>query len=411
MTIIEFFDKNAIENMLSALLCDPEQVIFIGDSVKRMNRSLRAYEAVLQARGKQVKLSCLGVGKNNLVGIVEVLMDIAEKNPDCVFNLDGGEDLYLVAVGMTAERFRENVKLHRFNVRNNTMQDCDADGQNQLSAPIKISIDENVRIYGGRVIYEAEKAGATYPWEFRPGTCRDVRAMWEVCRQNTGLWNVQVGTLERVMEICREDENGICIPRQQAQELLGDQAHRLDLLADLLYDLEKAGVVNWFVNGRQALCFAFKDPEVRRCLSKAGQILEMIIAVTAWELREDEKPLYNDVRTGVYLDWDGQLQPEYCADISNEIDVLLMKGAVPVFVSCKNGLVTIDELYKLSQVACRFGGKYAKKVLVASGLDRMGGRADYIRARASDMGIRIVENVDNMSRTELDRAIRSLWCN
>ncbi len=40
MTIIEFYDKNAIENIAGALLCAPERVIFVGDKHKKMEKSM-----------------------------------------------------------------------------------------------------------------------------------------------------------------------------------------------------------------------------------------------------------------------------------------------------------------------------------------------------------------------------------
>ena len=94
----------------------------------------------------------------------------------------------------------------------------------------------------------------------------------------------------------------------------------------------------------------------------------------------------------------------------NEIDVMLMKGLVPIFISCKNGHVSMEELYKLNTVAERFGRRYSKKVLISSTLEKSK-NSEYIRARAEDMGIRIIDDVDNMSRDRLSRAIRSLWSN
>jgi hypothetical protein len=44
-------------------------------------------------------------------------------------------------------------------------------------------------------------------------------------------------------------------------------------------------------------------------------------------------------------------------------------------------------------VAERFGGKYARKVLVATALDSLGETGKYIRQRAQDMNIRVVENL------------------
>ena len=87
-----------------------------------------------------------------------------------------------------------------------------------------------------------------------------------------------------------------------------------------------------------------------------------------------------------------------------------MKGMIPVFISCKNGAITIDELYKLSVVAERFGGKYVRKVLVATELEKMGIKETYIKARADAMGIRILDRVDEMEEETLAKEIKKLWC-
>jgi len=84
---------------------------------------------------------------------------------------------------------------------------------------------------------------------------------------------------------------------------------------------------------------------------------------------------------------------------------------VPVFVSCKNGFVTQEELYKLNTIAHRFGGDHAKKVLVATSLDFMGESGYYLRQRASDMNIRIVDDAYIMDDDELENRLKNLWSN
>ena len=83
----------------------------------------------------------------------------------------------------------------------------------------------------------------------------------------------------------------------------------------------------------------------------------------------------------------------------------------PVFISCKNGIVTSDELYKLDAVADRFGGKYAKKVLVATSIGSLGEAGKYLSQRAKDMNIRLVENIQDLDDAELARKIKSFWLN
>lgn len=408
MTIIEFFGKAAIENIASALLCSPDKVIFVGDNSKRMQRGIALYEEVADARGLSVAFSYKTASRNNLEQIVKVLSDIVEENGECILDLDGGEDLFLVAVGMVAEKYKGKLQLHRFNIHNNTLLDCDADGTVIQTVPREISIVDNIRIYGGRVIFSGEKGEATKSWDLNEEFVKDVKSMWEICKKNPAFWNTQINTLDRVDGVLyTEDPMEVVVDRETLSRL----GSKLQLQSGVLDALYQKGLIKNLEIREDYLAFSYKNEQIKRCLTKAGQALEMYINVLAREVCDDKgNPVYNDVMTGVYIDWDGYIEDD-AADVSNEIDVLLMKGLVPVFISCKNGSVKVDELYKLSTVANRFGSKYAKKVLIVSDLDKMGTSADYIRARAQDMHIRIIENMDELSEETLCRTIKSLWCN
>lgn len=410
MTIIEFFDKSAIENILSALLCAPDRVVFIGDSTKRMKRSLEAYREVLKGRALNVELLCHGVRKNDLGAIVEVLTQIVEREADCVFNLDGGEDLYLVAVGMVAQKFPDRVRLHRFNVRNNTIIDIGPDGSDQLSSPIEISIAENIRIYGGRVVGWDSHPDGTVDWQFDDEFRRDLEAMWQICRHDPKDWNNMINTLDCVSaRMAQADGDSFRADAKSARAALKRSGDRYVVEPEILRALEQAGVIRNLDIWDDSMEFDFKNRQVRKCLTKAGQVLELVVHAAALDARDgDGNPMYNDVSSGVYIDWDAHLEPEGRADVSNEIDVLLMKGAVPVFISCKNGFVDVDELYKLSHVAHRFGGRYARKVLVATRLDDQSS-GKYIRARAEDMGIRVIEDLGELDPAGRSRLMAKLW--
>ena len=102
----------------------------------------------------------------------------------------------------------------------------------------------------------------------------------------------------------------------------------------------------------------------------------------------------------VNIDWDGLFSgSKYIfSGTNNEIDVLLMHGATPLFISCKNGDVKMEELYKLHTVATRFGGPYARKMLIASDMDKLDPKT--VRAltcRAWDMDIFLVPDAAELS--------------
>lgn len=162
------------------------------------------------------------------------------------------------------------------------------------------------------------------------------------------------------------------------------------------------------------MTIAYKNEQVKKCLTKAGQALEMKVFLAAKQALDDEgTPVYDDALNGVVIDWDGRFHDEAVEEIydtENEIDILLMHNMVPVFISCKNGVVTSDELYKLDAVARRFGGQHAKRVLAATAIDSMKEAGKYLHQRATDMNICVVKNVQDLADEELVRTIKNLWC-
>ncbi|MBQ3330410.1 MAG: DUF1887 family protein [Ruminococcus sp.] len=386
MTYIEFFDLDAVENICSCLVSAPDRVILIGDNMNKLKLHARRYQSLFRNRGMNIEFICKTVNKNRLNSIVDLLSDIVEKYEDCVFDLTGGEDLMLVAVGIVCHRYRDmNLQLSRINLRTGVLYDCDEDG---IFIPREflpmLTVDENIAVFGGKVIYDDERSGTTRRWSWTEDFMNDILLMWELCRKNVRDWNAQMDTFAAT---------DIVSPSRIVSGLMQ----------------------NGLISGKQQAngCYriTYKNDQVRRCLTKAGQALEMYITLKAMlAVDTDGDPVYNDVCNGVFIDWDGVVHQENAEyDTENEIDVMAMHRMVPVFISCKNGAVGMDELYKLNTVATRFGGKYAKKILIANALGGDTSFVSYFRQRAVDMKIRLIENIQNMTETEVDKMIRSLW--
>lgn len=404
MTIIEFFDReSAVENVAGSLLYSPDKVVFIGSNSRRMKKSVENYKTVLDGRGINVDFSFRAVSRNNLSAITDAIERIIIENGECGIDLSGGDELFLVAVGMILEKYRDKIKIHRLNISNNSMTDCDSEGRMCRTMPISLGVDENIRIYGGRVIYDSEKPNTTHVWDFSEDFVSDIHAMWNICKKDVRAWNAQTNVIAK---FCNDIPDKSCLT--VSAKINGENSKPF-VSKEIFKALEKERIIKNLVIGEK-LSFEFKNSQVKKCLTKAGQLLELIITVTASEIEDDNgDKIYNGVGTGVYIDWDGIIQQDSRIEVENEIDVILMKGMTPVFISCKNGAVETDELYKLSVVAERFGGKYVRKALVATQLDDMGYRAEYIRARAKDMDIKLVENVDSMSKNELSDTVEKLW--
>lgn len=130
MTFIEFFDETCIENICVSLLKVPDRIILVGGDTGTLSKHIMRYDELFRARGQHVLFEKRVINKNNLFGIVEVLEAIINTYPDCHFDLTGGDDLYLTAMGIVFERYKEKkINMHRYSIASDKLIDCDADGE------------------------------------------------------------------------------------------------------------------------------------------------------------------------------------------------------------------------------------------------------------------------------------------
>ncbi|MBQ9745220.1 MAG: DUF1887 family protein, partial [Clostridia bacterium] len=406
-----FFDNTAAENICACLVSTPKRVILVGDKYVVIKKNAQRYQEILKKRGCDVEFICRCVEKHNLSNIVETLAAIVEKYDNCVFGLTGGGDLCLVAAGIISERYKDkNIQMHCFNIGENSISDCDPDGNTVMKKAVpSLSVEENVRIYGGDIVYSDVKENGTYRWDMNEEFRADINAMWNICREDVQLWNAQIGVFAMAEELGTVSEDGLTTKARIADIDAELQKFRSNfkIIYPIVLPLRREGLICDYSYDEEFFEITYKNEQVKRCLVKAGQALEMKIYSVAKSVCEDENTPYNDVMNGVYIDWDGEIHPEGNYDTENEIDIMMMRGIAPVFISCKNGYVDANELYKLNTVAENFGEEYSKKVLIATALHAMKDGAQYIRNRAAAMGITLLEGVQRMDDAALAEEIKS----
>lgn len=416
LTVVEFYDRTPVENVISSLTIVPDKIIFIGDG-KVMEKSKSVYRSFFQARGLKTEPDFRNINRNNLSNIVEVLSSIVETEEQCVFDLTGGDDLVLVAMGIVFQKYPDkNIQMQRFNVRNGVVTDCDNDGTVLYSGSPALSVEENIYLNGGTVRYENEneKEERTFKWDLSDDFVKDIEKMWNICRTDPGLWNSRLNVLEAFEEFATDSSLNVAVNLSAVEEHLKHVGIKNVPVKGLLMALNRNRLIYSYIDSGQNISFTYKNEQVKKCLIKSGTALEMKVLITANSLKnKDGTPFYTDSMNGVYIDWDGDLHnaTDKEKDTENEIDVVLMKGMTPVFISCKNGQVGEDELYKLDAVANRFGGLYVKKVLIATYLGKKGKSMEYFRQRAKDMKINLIDGVHLKNDQEFAKMVKSLTSN
>lgn len=406
MTIVEFFDIASLENICSALLCQPDKVIMIGHDSGRLKHTIDLYTDIVRSKNINTEFSFAAVSKNNLNSIVNKLEEIVAENPsDCIFDLTGGDDLYLVAVGIIMEKYRGRVQCHRFNFMNDKLSDCDADGKVLKAKSFELSVADNIAIYDGKILTDGEHY--TYDWDFNDDFLKDIGRMWTICAKKPGLWNLQIGAIGAICDtFIMPSDLEVLFYQDDAEEALRQNHVKYACIPWFLGELQKKGLISALDIGEKVY-FKFKNDQVKKCLTIAGQALELQVAKTLRLAKDkDGSPLYNDVKVGSVINWGYKDDND---STINEIDVIAMKGVIPIFISCKNGFFDSNELYKLNSVADKFGNKYAKKILICTELDKLGSAAEYLVARMDDMNIRCIDNVDQMPEREFEQILASIW--
>ncbi len=170
----------------------------------------------------------------------------------------------------------------------------------------------------------------------------------------------------------------------------------------LLDKLQRRGVID-DQSSKDALKYTYHSQLLRYCTQKEGNVLEVKTLLEGRSVLENGAPYFHDCKMSVSIDWDGVVHnsQKRIPETRNEIDVVLMHGTVPLFISCKNGSIDEEELYKLHTVAEYFGGPYAKKMLIATDLDQKSATANraFIQ-RAWDMDIFLVTDAAELSGDE-----------
>ncbi len=395
MTLIQCFCPSLVENITNCLRLRPEKLILLGDQ-EEMREPAERYAAIAGQQGIPMQVVLCNIGGMILPDIYAALRELLEQEQDCVIDLTGSSELVALAVGAVLVRTREHqrISVQKYDARLDVDIDCDGDGQVLPGVPARLSVQELIALHGGTI----HPAAWQLPKNLR---AKDLARLWAVVAEDPKAWNRRI-TILREFESRSDSQTHIFLPLRFLRDSIHNFEEKEEQLRWLLGAFERRGVI-YDSSSRDYLEYEYTEPLFRYCTEKAGNVLEVKTLLEA-------RSLFTDSAMSVNIDWDGILyEPQQRkAETRNEIDVVLMQGTTPLFISCKNGSIGDEELYKLHTVATRFGGPNARKMLIATDLDRKSPAADRAFAqRAWDMKICLVPEAAQLEPEEWEQAFRS----
>ena len=386
-TLIELYDERPLENVLGVEMFRPERVIYICPDVIASDQTLhKKLREFFRHRGMKVELIFMRASVYDAEAMLHVLRKTIGQYPNAAMDITGGTDAVLFASGLlNAESefpvFTYSRRRNRFyNIRN-------ADFAANVPCDVRYSVEDCFLMAGGSL---------------RPGRvdnsilCRYmdiIEPFFHLYLRHRRQWPKIVTYLQRVSPSTPEGDYSLEV--SGSYTVKGERASLISAPEEALREMEQIGLIHDLrIVENESVSFRFRDTQIRSWLRDVGSVLELYVYKTCLETG-----LFQDVITSAVVDWDGIGGRN---TVSNEIDVMCVRGITPVFISCKTSDVKTEALNELAILRDRFGGNVAKAAIVTA---EKGGIP--MRNRASELGIDVID-INDLNDGLLEKRIRSL---
>lgn len=384
-TLIELYDERPLENVMSTEMFRPERTVYIcqNDMDGKEKKALAAYFA---HRGLDTKLEFVSADRYSSKDVYNTLKAAVDKYPDCALDVSGGTDNALFAAGrLSAERelpvFTYSRKQNRYYGISN------APFAQKLDCTIEYAVEDFFLMAGGSM-REGRVDNAvlnSYLGYIDP--------FFAVYLRHRNDWGSMVSYMQRVSQIPKGEP--VLLDIQGDYSVKGEHGRRINADEALLSELEKIGFIrNLSIERGRSVSFSFMDSQVRTWLRDVGSVLELYV----YKLCLDSG-VFNDVRTSAVVDWESNVRRD---SVTNEIDVMCVRGVTPMFISCKTCEVNTEALNELAILRDRFGGQGAKAAIVTTKNSTV-----VTRNRATELGIEVID-LEDLKRASAGRRIGAL---
>lgn len=368
-TLIELYDAQPIDNVLGAEMFQPEEVVMICPPEVAENEGLRSsLKTYFKTRGCAVKVTFVPASLLDAAKVENTLRRVLESREDCAIDISGGSDAALFAAGAISGE----TPVFTYSWKKNTFYEIkNAPFARNLPCTIRLNAEACFLMAGGTLL----------PGRMDNRLLKDrlpqIDRLFSVYSAYRRIWNRQVSFFQK---LTGEDEKSLLVKGSRT----GKAAHgRVTADEALLRDLEAAHLITELRVTDEEVSFRYPDEMVRFWLRDMGSALELQVYRAC--LAAD---CFDDVILSAVVNWSADGTENRRSAVTNEIDVMAVRGIQPVFISCKTCEIKTEALNELAILRERFGGKFSRALIVTSAPAK--GR-DVMRRRAAELGIEVVE--------------------
>lgn len=386
--LIKLFDREPIKNVLSASIFAPEIVVYLCDQRHGDLFKESAIYRFFRRRGLRCRPRFYYVDAWSPAAVRRALRAVVRDYPGCIFDFTGGKDLLLGMAGMMVSEmnlpaFHIDIRRRRFsNLRN-----CEALDK-RFHIP-SFSAADLLAVTGATV----HGYGHISPQQLTPAFEADARAVFSLLMEHQRDWNDFVNYLQVCCAGTGPDE----LDMGGAKTMSGER-QLVHYSPELMEALHRKGIFTRYGLDGKGVFFSFKSPLIKRCMLSVGVWLELYCYLCA-----KNTGFFDELISSVVIDWDGVEGGPDTA--KNEVDLLLVKGVTPVFVSCKMGTPSALALSEVKQLTEKFSGSFGRTAMVTA--QKLGKDAAVLQNRAEELRILMLDK-RNMEEDNLGQRLVEL---
>lgn len=364
-TLVKFFDKDTLKNILTAISLKPEKIVFVYD---KEITDLNCFKCLKKCFKRHLKadFEIFPVDIHNIAKITDLVSVIVKNNDDCMLDITGGSELMMVG-GHSACIKNGSPLVYTDIVAGNIYNIT----ENKVIAKAKnLTLNDFIEVKGAEFIGNSHS-------EPKNNEYKNILKMAKFLFLNLEKWKTtcvffQTITAGQKTELTYNTLNYI--------KHKNGRTYNLD--QDLMNKFLELGFIKNLKFKKNKVEFTFESLRYKQYMTNFGIWLELFVYLTAKKIDD-----FEGVMLGAMIDWNIYDDVERHG---NEIDIILSYGCMPVFISCKLKAPDVNALNELLVTKKRIGGWFSKCILVSFGDESN----KSVALRAKELGITLLYKKD-----------------
>lgn len=382
-TLIEYYDKDVLKNIMGVLTLRPDKVIFLYDREMKDPIAFRSLRTCFLRHMPNMILETHPVDISSMDKIYHKTLDVLRANDSCLINLTGGSELMIIA-GFRAG-METGARLLHTDLAQNHISDLLTD--EVVANTTTLTLQDFVDARGACFIGESHQ----------PPLPERFDAIWNMARylfHHLSEWKTTCSYLQTVAarylphEVFMDSKEQIYV--KNGRRVAPDRA--------ILKEFQRLGFLKNLVMDGERVHFSYCSVQDRSYCTGYGVWLELYVYIAAMRAG-----VFDDVKLGTMIDWNAY---DGVVVAGNEIDVILMQQSLPVFISCKLRSADTAALNELLIAKKRVGGWFSKGVIVTFGKEKTECSGTYQRAK--ELGLELLDASDVLSEDFGTRLVKSI---